>query len=81
MGALYLQAPSASLRADLDEALAGPDLFYARFMDDWVVLATTRWKLRAAVKRANLVLADLKVEKHPDKTFVSRIERGFNFLG
>ena len=26
-------------------------------------------------------LADLKVEKHPDKTFIGRIVRGFDFLG
>lgn len=39
MGALYLKP--------LDDATAG--LFYARFMDDWVILTTTRWKLRAAV--------------------------------
>lgn len=26
-------------------------------------------------------LATLKVEQHPDKTFVGRVERGFDFLG
>jgi hypothetical protein len=25
-------------------------LFYVRFMDDWVILAPTRWKLRGAVR-------------------------------
>ena len=50
-------------------------------MDDWVVLAPTRWKLRAAVKRANQILAELMVEKHPDKTVMGRIEKGFDFLG
>jgi hypothetical protein len=35
-------------------------------MDDWVVLSPTRWKLRKAIKKANQVLAQLKVEKHPD---------------
>jgi hypothetical protein len=24
---------------------------------------------------------DLKVKKHPDKTFIGRLERGFDFLG
>lgn len=42
-------------------------LFYARFMDDWVVLAPTRPPLRVAIKQANQVLESLKVEKHPDK--------------
>ncbi len=25
--------------------------------------------------------ASLRMEKHPDKTFIGRIERGFDFLG
>ncbi len=56
-------------------------LFYARFMDDWVVLSPSRWKLRKAVSKANRVLEQLKVEKHPDKTFIGRVARGFDFLG
>jgi hypothetical protein len=40
-----------------------------------------RWKLRKAVKLVNEVLASLGLEKHPDKTFIGRIERGFDFLG
>jgi RNA-directed DNA polymerase len=46
MGALYLKR--------LDDRMAETGLFYARFMDDWVVLAPTRWKLRRAIKAANL---------------------------
>lgn len=56
-------------------------LFYARFMDDWVVLAPTRWELRRAIRIVNETLAKLRVEQHPDKTFIGRIERGFSFLG
>ncbi len=52
-----------------------------RFMDDILVLAPTRWKLGRAVKAVNEVLASLRLEKHPDKTFIGRIERGFDFLG
>jgi RNA-directed DNA polymerase len=29
----------------------------------------------------NQTLAGLKVEQHPDKTFIGRLERGFTFLG
>ena len=50
-------------------------------MDDWVILAPTRWKLRRAIKAVNQVMAELRVEKHPDKTFIGRISRGFDFLG
>ena len=46
----------------VDEAMAETGLFYARFMDDWVVLAPTRWKLRAASRIVNEKLAELKVE-------------------
>jgi len=33
------------------------------------------------VKLVNRTLALLILEKHPDKTFIGRIERGFDFLG
>ena len=29
----------------------------------------------------NQTLNELKVEKHPDKTFIGRIAKGFDFLG
>ena len=73
MGALYLK--------QLDERMAETGLFYARYMDDWVVLAPTRWKLRKAIRVVNETLAELEVEKHPDKTYIGRISRGFDFLG
>jgi hypothetical protein len=61
--------------------MASTGLFYVRFMDDILVLAPSRWKLRRAVKAVNEVLASLRLEKHPDKTFIGRIARGFDFLG
>ncbi len=45
------------------------------------MLAPTRRWLRTAVKAANEVLGSLWLLKHPDKTFVGRIARGFDFLG
>ncbi|NEO73179.1 hypothetical protein [Moorena sp. SIO3H5] len=50
-------------------------------MDDWVILAPTRWKLRKAIKATNEVMNELKVLKHPEKTFIGRIASGFDFLG
>jgi len=73
MGAFYLKL--------LDERVEKTGLAYARFMDDWVILAPTRWKLRAAVRLVNQTLAELHVQQHPDKTFIGRISRGFDFLG
>jgi hypothetical protein len=65
----------------LDSALEKLGLFYVRFMDDILVLAPTRWKLRGAVKAVNQVLECLGLDKHPEKTFIGRVERGFDFLG
>ncbi len=64
----------------LDERIEETGLPYARFMDDWVILAPTRWKLRGAVRLVNQTLAELKLEQHPDKTFIGRVSRGFDFL-
>ncbi len=56
-------------------------MYYVRIMDDWVILAPTRWKLRKAVRLVNQTLEELQVEQHPDKTLIGRVERGFVFLG
>ena len=50
-------------------------------MDDWIVFAPTRWKLRKVIRITNRVLNQLKVWQHPDKTFIGRAEKGFDFLG
>ncbi len=73
MGALYLHP--------LDEAVRTTGFCSARFMDDWVILSPTRWKLRRAIATVNGVLAALKLLKHPEKTTIGSIDRGFDFLG
>jgi len=73
MGALYLKL--------LDERIETTGLPYARFMDDWVILAPSRWKLQAAIRLVNETLAELKLQQHPDKTFIGRVSRGFDILG
>ena len=73
MGALCLKP--------LDDAMEKTGLFYLRFMDDWVVLSPTRWKLRKAIATVNQCLNDLRFEKHPDKTSIGRTDNGFDFLG
>lgn len=47
----------------------------------WLRWPVIRWQLRGAVKVVNRMLGMLGLEKHPDKTFIGRIERGFDFLG
>jgi hypothetical protein len=77
MSALYLKP----LTHAMGKTGLSISLFYARFMDDWVVLSYSRWKLRKAITKANMVLSKLKVEKHSDKTFTGKVDRGFDFLG
>lgn len=73
MGALYLKP--------LDDMMRDVGLFYARYMDDWLIIAPSRWQLRKVVKQVNTILSSLEVEKHPGKTFIGRAEKGFDFLG
>jgi len=73
LGALYLKT--------LDQQLDQKGLFYCRYMDDIVILTTSRWKNRRAVKLMNQCFELLKVKQHPDKTFIGKIEKGFDFLG
>ena len=67
--------------AELDEVLERRDLFYVRYMDDVLILSKRRWTLRRAIKRLNSTFKALRLIKHPDKTFIGRIEKGFDFLG
>ncbi len=73
LGAFYL--------TDLDHRMEGVDVKYFRYMDDILILASTRWKLKKAIRVLNETLEELKLEKHPDKTDMGRTEKGFDFLG
>jgi RNA-directed DNA polymerase len=66
---------------ELDQRLEATGLFFVRYMDDVIVLAPTRHKLRRAIVILNQTFSELGLEKHPDKTFIGRVERGFDFLG
>ena len=43
--------------------------------------APTHSKPRKAVAMVNQTIDELRVAQHPDKTFIGRISRGFDFLG
>lgn len=73
IGAFYLKI--------LDEQLSRSGLYYVRYMDDILIMAPSRWKLRRAIKQLNHTFSQLKLTQHPDKTFIGRIEKGFDFLG
>ena len=49
-------------------------------MGDWVALATSRWKLRKAIKITNQTLHELTLKKHPYNNFIERIKKKLDFL-
>lgn len=52
-----------------------------RFADDWVVLCRTRGEATKALEEARKILASLGLAIHPDKTRITHINEGFEFLG
>jgi hypothetical protein len=73
LGALFL--------LPLDKALNKNNVFYTRYMDDYVVLANTRHQLRQAVKTMYKVLEQLKLTVAKAKTYIGKTSKGFDFLG
>jgi hypothetical protein len=65
----------------LDDAMEKCPVLYVRYVDDWCLLAKTKYKLRRAIKKMHRVLEQLQLKTHPDKTFIGRREKGFSFLG
>jgi len=77
LAALYLTPLDRAMQAC--EARFG--IRYQRFMDDYVIFAPTRHKLRAALRTMYRVLDALKLTVHPDKRYIGTTKRGFDFLG
>ncbi len=66
----------------LDKAMAQvKNIFYARYMDDWVVFTKSKTALRKVVKVTHKVVDGLQLQLHPSKTYIGKIANGFNFLG
>ena len=55
-------------------------LFCIRFMDNWIDLSPNHWKLKKATQITNQTFNELKVNKHPDKTFIGRFAKSFDLL-
>jgi len=58
-----------------------PSLWYVRYMDDIVILSSGRWPLRKAVSMLQTWLTGQGFQLHPDKTFIGRISKGFDWMG
>jgi len=75
LGGLYL--------TPLDQQM-GRDkrIVYLRYMDDFVILARTRWHLKKAIRQIFKITTGLKLRLHrKTKCFIGRTAKGFDFLG
>jgi len=54
---------------------------YQRFMDDYVIFAKTRNQLKGAIMRVSAVPDTMQLAFHPDKRYIGKTEKGFDFLG
>ncbi len=77
LGALYL----LPLDIAMEQHIAAGSIHYVRYMDDIVILAKTRWHLRAAIRSLIEVIESLGLCLHQQKRFIGRIDKGFDFLG
>lgn len=65
----------------LDQAMERTKgIFYARFMDDWILLTKSKTALRKVIKLTHKIIKSLKFRLHPTKTYIGKISHGFNFL-
>ena len=73
IGAFHLYA--------LDAYFAQKSVFYVRYMDDVVLLTRTRCQLRKAIRQLNQFFAQFGFAQHPDKIFIGRMAKGFDWMG
>ncbi|EBY6849594.1 transposase [Salmonella enterica subsp. enterica] len=57
------------------------DLFYVRYMDDFLLFARTRWQHKRAIRELAEFFELSGFVRHPDKTQTGRISAGFDWLG
>ncbi|MGJ5719062.1 hypothetical protein ACSBQN_00245 [Morganella sp. B601] len=55
--------------------------YYGHYMNYFIILTHSCRKLRKLVKRLSEYLVSLGVEKHPGKTFIGKVRKGFDWLG
>ncbi|MBU0484092.1 MAG: hypothetical protein KKB30_06215 [Proteobacteria bacterium] len=73
MTSLYLQA--------LDDLLTGQNGFYARYMDEWLLITPTRWTLHQVRPAVLEQLGALGLSLSDDAFFLGQSSNGFDFLG
>ena len=73
LGALYLLPLDAWARKN--------KINYVRYMDDIVILTKKRYQLKRALKKVYKITEALGLKLAPAKTWLGRVNKGFNFLG
>ena len=77
---LYLLTSAIILRP-LDRIMKKlKNVAYLRYMNNWVIFARTKVQLRSCIKKMYYIINKLKLNLAIDKTFIGKIERGFDFL-
>ena len=76
LGAVYLTPLDRAMEEQLQPRHG---IRYQRFMDDYLIFAPTRHKLKAALRTMYRVLDQLKLCVHPDKRSIGTTHRGFDF--
>lgn len=72
----------ASLLRHIDGDISSREnVFYQRYMDDFIIFTKTRWQLRHIIKRLNEYFDLGGFEPHPDKTQLGKIQNGFDWMG
>ena len=66
---------------ELDMALAGKNIPFVRFADDFLLFAPDERRANEALQFVGQKLKTMGLELHPDKTRVARSHRGLIFLG
>ena len=64
-----------------DHAMERKGYRLTRFADDWIVLCKTRAEAERALRDAKTILESLGLTLHPEKTRITKIDWGFEFLG
>lgn len=64
-----------------DERMAGPGYEVVRYADDFLVLCETEEEAREALFHVEVVLRELELTLHPEKTKLKNLSEGVDFLG
>lgn len=56
-------------------------IYYARYMDDFIIFTRTRWQLRRMVRRLNTFFNQFGFHQHPHKSFIGKLTKGFDWMG